>query len=216
MKEIFYDLLGANKILFIEINSHTNMATIPHILQNISNIFFIANFAAVYLLICLYFYYKTKKASNSAEYFSPIYYELTKIGICYALFGITFATLKFSFNLPRPFCSLSTDEFITIADISLERCLSSFPSAHTGLSLLCAYFAWPHLNKISKFLSCAVVLSVAISRITLAMHYPSDIIYSVLATVIIIIAGNFLHRFLYKPIFIPIKNIIIRLIFKRP
>lgn len=213
MFEVFYNLLSYNTSLFISLNHYTNMGILPTLLQAISSVFFIANFAVFYLATCIYFYYKVRKSDNPTIYFTPIYYELTRIGICYALFGCTFAALKFSVNLARPFCSLPATEFVTIANISIERCLSSFPSAHTGLSILVAYCLWPYINKNLKFLLCIIVPSVALSRITLAMHYPADILYSAIVTILVIITGNYLYKILQKPLVIPVKNLIIRLLF---
>jgi len=213
MLELFYNPMGYNTDLFLLLNHLTNISVLPIIFQAISSVFFIANFAAAYLATCIYFYYKTKKANDPTAYFQPIYYELTRIGICYALFGISFAALKFSINLPRPFCSLPVGDFITITNISIERCLSSFPSAHTGLSILVTHCLWPHLNKALQALMCIIILSVALSRITLAMHYPADIMYSAMVTIFVIITGNRLHNALRKPVLIPIKNAITKLLF---
>ncbi len=213
MLELFYNPMGYNTDLFLLLNHYTNINVLPTIFQVISSLFFIANFAVFYLAICIYFYYKIKKSNNPAKYFESIYYELTRIGICYALFGITFATLKFSINLPRPFCSIPAIDFITIADISLERCLSSFPSAHTGLAILVTYYLWTHINRPLKAISCVIVISVALSRITLAMHYPADILYSAIVTIIVIIIGNYLYGMLKIPVLTPIKKSITKLLF---
>jgi membrane-associated phospholipid phosphatase len=214
MLELFYNFGGYNKEIFIFINNLTNISFLPLILKAISSVFFIANFAAIYLIVCIYFYFKIKKSPNPAKTFEPIYYELVRIGACYAFFGITFSILKFSVNFPRPFCSLTPIDFTTIIDISLERCLSSFPSAHTGLAILAAYCLWPYMNRALKFTSCAIIFAVAISRMTLAMHYPADILYSAIVTLVVIIFSNYLFCVLKKPLIIPVKNWITPLIFK--
>ena len=213
MNTHFYNFFGLNETLFIQINQLTNKGFIPDILNAISSLFFIANFAACYIAVCVYFYFKTKKATDVEAYFTPIYNELFRIGTCYALFGFTFAGLKFSINMPRPFCSLEQAQFITTANTELERCLSSFPSAHTGLSILATYALWPHLNRSTKLFCCAIIALVAISRITLAMHYPADVIYSALVTLIIIAIGNIIYKTIKPSIVDPIKKHIIKLIF---
>lgn len=189
-----YNLYGLNKTLFLIINSYTNVSILPSFLQIISSMFFIANFAFCYLIACLYFYIQIRKLNNPTQTFIPTYFVLVRIGICYALFGLTYAAMKFSVNLPRPFCSLQTEDFKTIIDTTHERCLSSFPSAHTGLAILVAYCIWPYMGRKMKILSCIIIVLVAISRITLAMHYPADIIYSCILTMIIITAGNFIYN----------------------
>ena len=103
-------------------------------------------------------------------------------------------------------------DFMTIANTSLERSVSSFPSAHTGLSILVAYSLWPYMNTYLKGISCFVILAVAISRTTLAMHYPADIMYSILVTILIIFAGNFVFIILKNNAIKSIGNRIFRLI----
>jgi membrane-associated phospholipid phosphatase len=213
MFELFYHLSGLNETLFVKINQYTNIGAMPDVLSAISSLFFIANFALCYLLVCIYFYFKTKKAQDKEAYFTPIYNELVRIGTCYAIFGFTFAGLKFSINMPRPFCSLTPGQFITIANTELERCLSSFPSAHTGLSILVTYAIWPHANKYIKFFCCLIITTVATSRITLAMHYPADIIYSGIVTMLIIIIGNYIFKTLKPLVSDSLKRLIIKLIF---
>lgn len=199
-----------NQTIFYKINYLTNQSILPYILHIISNLFLISNFAIVYIVACCYFYFKIRHSSNAKELFTPIYQELVRIGLCYMIFGFTFAGLKFLTNIPRPFCSLTPDQFITIASIEYERCLSSFPSAHTGLSILTTHFVWRHINNVVKIMFCIISILVAISRITLAMHYPSDIIYSILVTCVIIRIGNGMFYMLKSVIIDPINNLIIR------
>ena len=202
-----------NEHLFILINKFTNFGIFPYILQQLSSIFFIGNFVIAYILACIFCYFKIRNSTNRSHEFYQNYQELTRIGTCYALFGFTFAALKFSVNLPRPFCSLADNEFVTIANLSAERCLSSFPSAHTGLALLITYCLWPHMNKFYKLLAGCIVILVALSRITLAMHYPADIIYSAIVTAIVIIAGNGIHSLAKSNIITPIGKFIFKHLF---
>lgn len=213
MAYFLYNWMGLNKFLFIFINKLTNVSCLPDILKIISDVFYIANFAIFYFAACLFFYFRTRLSQDKQSFFMKWYFDLVKAGIYYSLFGLTFAALKFLFNLSRPFCSLASEDFITIADTTLERCLSSFPSAHTGLSILVAYCLWPHMNRLLKFTGFLVILIVATSRITLAMHYPADIVYSAIITMLIIIAGNFIFKILKNIIIKPIGDKIFRLIF---
>lgn len=199
MHYIFYDFFGLNKAIFTYINHATNISILPNILATISNIFFIENFAVYYFALCLYCYYrlksdqhKVKKESLHSQKSQPdarfiiTYNKLVTIGTCYALLGFTYAAFKFGINMPRPFCSLTTSEFVTILDTSKERCLSSFPSAHVGLAIIIAYYLWPYLKNYQKTLATFLIILVGVSRITLAMHYPADIIYSIIIAFILI------------------------------
>jgi membrane-associated phospholipid phosphatase len=66
-----------------------------------------------------------------------------------------------------------------------------------------------------KMLACLVIALVAISRITLAMHYPADIIYSCLLAVIVIMLGNFIYDKFKEILIRPIGRIIVRVIFSK-
>ena len=212
---VIYNFFGINKEIFIFVNKITNVGIIPTLLKISSQFFFIGNFAAYYLIICLYCYFKLKKRSNPKIEFVPIYNQLVKAGTCYSLFGFAYAALKFGINLPRPFCSLTPSEFTTILDVTKERCLSSFPSAHTGLAILIAYYLWPYLTKYKKAIVLSLIVVVSISRITLAMHYPADIIYSILIAYLIIFFSNKLVDYMQNIIVKPIGKIIANILFGR-
>lgn len=214
MKKLLYDFEGINKSLFFIINKYSNTSYIPHILESFSNLFFISNFAIIYILASIYLAIKIKLSKNHHKCFINIYYNMTRIGMYYAIFGLSFAALKFSINLPRPFCSLETDEFITIINTNKERCLSSFPSAHTGLSILICYIISPYISQKFKIMIWTIVPIVAISRISLAMHYPSDILYSALITSVIILFTNHIYKKLRNILIKPIGKLIFGLIFK--
>ncbi len=109
------------------------------------------------------------------------------IGVSYTLFGFLYAFLKFYVNLPRPYCSLSANEFRTILDTSTSRCLSSFPSSHAGIGFMIAYFFWNHTNRIMvKIFLISIMFLVVLSRISLAMHYPMDIFYGIVFSYFVI------------------------------
>jgi len=212
MYNFIYDFYGYNKSIFIYINKLTNTSIIPKIFETISLFFSIEKFALYYLIACLYFYFKLKRGSFTNQAFFPRFNKLVEAGTCYALFGFTYAIIKFSINMQRPFCSLNSNEFTTIIDITKERCLSSFPSAHTGLAILISYYLWPCLNQYQKIITCILALLVATSRVTLAMHYPADILYSVFIVSIVIFLNNKLINSMQSKVINPIGKFIARLI----
>ncbi len=220
MHNIFYDFYGANKSIFVFINHISNASILPYILKIISNFFFIGNFVIYYFGLCLYFYWKLKKndfnqstAKSPEDNFITIYNQLFRIGMCYTIFGFIYAALKFGINLPRPFCSLPQEAFTTILNTSQERCLSSFPSAHTGLATMVIYYLWQYAKNYQKVLMVLLLILVAISRISLAMHYPSDILYSLLIILTIIKLNDVIFRLIHKKLIKPIGTFLFQLIF---
>ena len=121
----FYDLFGHNTELFITLNHFTNTSILPYFLQLISHIFEIYNFAICYVLFCLYQYFKIRKSTTPKADFDNIFYKLIEAGTIYAFLGLTYAFLKFTVNMPRPFCSLNPDQFISIANF--EKQTTSLP-----------------------------------------------------------------------------------------
>lgn len=216
MIQEIYNLFGYNKPIFIYINDLTNQGIIAIILQYISAIFFFANFPLFYILTAITIHIKIinkqKSGKDFTDFFNDNFALMTRIGMCYCLFFAIYVLLKFSVNMPRPYCSLNELEFSTIANITSERCLSSFPSAHTAFSILVIYFLWPYLNKPLRILAIIAPISVALSRMSLAMHYPSDILASAIIAPIIIMISNFIFSKIQKwEIFIKVK----RLVFKK-
>ena len=199
MFEFFYNLAGLNSQIFLTINHATNISILPRVLQLISWFFGIDKFAIYYILLAVYLIFKFRKLDSDSQVitFWLIFNKMTFVGITYAIFGFIYAALKFSINLPRPFCSLPVGSFHTIINTANERCLSSFPSAHTGLAVIITYFLWSYLRTSGKLTAIAIVLLVGISRMTLAMHYPSDIIYSFFIAFLVIMIGRvvYIHHY---------------------
>ena len=190
-----YNLFGYNTPIFIHLNELTNQGITPVVLKYISSIFFFANFPIFYLGSAIIIHIKIRNKQKSGEVIIDLFNEnfvlMTRILICYFIFCASYTLIKFSVNMPRPYCSLNEGDFFTIANTSSERCLSSFPSAHTAFSVLVVYFLLPYLNNKLKPLAILAPFSVALSRISLAMHYPSDILASALIAPLIIMVSNY-------------------------
>jgi membrane-associated phospholipid phosphatase len=177
MKELIYDFYGYNTEAFYAVNHACSKPFIQYILKYVSAIFDIEMFAVYYCIILGILSYRIFMLKQQDQY-SFCYDFMVKLGICYACLGFTYAILKFGINMPRPFCSLAESTFTTILDTSNERCQSSFPSAHTGLAFLITIFLWDYLKALPRMFLLSIVTLVAVSRIGLAMHYPTDILYS--------------------------------------
>lgn len=217
MFEAFYNFHGLNQEIFLFLNRITNIGILPYFLQIISFCFNITNFAVIYILYWIYFYIQLKRIKNFnqlQEAFWGKYNKLMEIGIIYTIFGLTFTALKFLVNFPRPFCSLALDSFVTIINLQLERCLSSFPSSHAGLAFLVTYFAWSYLNLLLKIIAICIIGLVSLARISLAMHYPADIIYGIIITAIVIVIGKRVFKIFAGNIIRSLGEFIINAVFR--
>jgi len=191
MKELLYDFYGYNSIIFYAINEFSIKYKLQVPLLYITQIFNIENFAIYYILAAIIGYIALL---NKVQKLSSYYDFMARLGISYACFGLLYALLKFTVDMPRPFCSLPIDSFITILDISKERCLSSFPSSHTGLAVLLTISFWKYSGIKIRLISLITIALVALSRITLAAHYPADIFYSLFISCFVYIISGLIYK----------------------
>lgn len=211
MKELIYDFYGGNIEIFYYINNTFHSTFYQHIFKYISAIFDIEMFAIYYCAILAILSYRIYSIKQYEQY-SFCFDFMVKLGICYTCFGFIYAALKFSVNMPRPFCSLPENSFVTILDISKERCLSSFPSSHAGLASLITIFLWNYIGSWIRISWIIIVTLVGISRMALAMHYPADIIYSIFIALAVYIVAIETYEILKNNIIEWIKNKIWKII----
>ncbi len=183
-----YNLGGWNKEIFLFLNNFFNqdIAPLPELFKFISYGFSIYSFAIIYILICLFYCHRLLNQEPDFNKFQTNINQLLQIGTCYTLFVFSFALIKFTANMPRPYCSLDPSLFYTILDTTKERCLSSFPSAHTGIAIMAIYYFPASAEIYYKALFYILAFLAILSRITLAMHYPADLLYTLVLTIFII------------------------------
>ena len=204
IKELFYDFYGYNQKIFCWINDAFNdqiFQLIFLILDSILQYYCLA----IYLLLILVIKFFRYNRENSLSMFN---YELLpkflyqrknfylEIIYIYVFFLACFTILKYSMNMPRPLCILPNEMFNSIIDLSSIRCNSSFPSAHSGLALIICYLLWEYfsLNRIEKIASIFFVIFVGISRIGLAMHFPTDVLFGYIFAIISILCGKYISK----------------------
>lgn len=196
IKHILYDLGGLNKSAFIILNNITNNCSLlPYILKYIGSIFWIWNYFIYLPIVFLIIIYASYKQRQPDRFYYQYSTWLSKFACAWAIVGLIYAFLKFSINMPRPFCSLLVEEFISIQDFTGERCLSSFPSAHSAMALISFYYlrqlwAYKRFAYTLDIIGASLVILVGLSRVTLAMHYPVDILYSYLIAAGVIIVSR--------------------------
>jgi membrane-associated phospholipid phosphatase len=95
-------------------------------------------------------------------------------------------------------------------DIAHERCLSSFPSSHTGLAILIALNIWPYIGSGMRIFSAFIIGLVALSRVGLAMHYPADIFYSIFIAILVFAISKLVYRLFEDNLIKWVKEYIIK------
>lgn len=197
LKEYFYDLEGYNVKIFLMIYNLAINYGLQKFLYFVSSLFFFLNFTVYYFIFVIFFIYKLKKLNNKTQFFDENIGKFFEVGIVYSLFIIFYAGLKYSVNLPRPFCSGDFINLISLVDFSKERCLSSFPSAHSGMAFVIAYYMWNYFSL--RLAAILVVFLVGFARIGLAMHYPADVAYGYLIAFLVIYFGKKINFSIFYP-----------------
>ena len=111
---------------------------------------------------------------------------LTAFSIGYLLDGMLVIGLKSLFDFPRPPAVFPPDGLIVVGTPEFHH---SFPSGHASFATLIAAVLWPTARKTAARVALAVfVLGVCLSRPYLGFHFPADVLFGSLKTLILVIA----------------------------
>lgn len=104
---------------------------------------------------------------------------LAPMVITYLIFVVWVSGLKHAMHMPRPFAILPEGSVNIMDSVRLnEEPFVSFPSGHASFSMMMLVMLWPLLNCYARAAGVAVLLWVGLSRISLGVHFPSDILTS--------------------------------------
>ena len=196
MKYIFYDLCGANICMFIKIYTIFNTWYFNYIFKIIAIVCSVYTFAIIYTITATYNLFFLKRNNHT---FLQLFHSFVEVGFIYSCIFFSYLIMKLSFFMQRPCCNENFSNLITQkADLNFAsiNCFASFPSAHTGMAVLISYIFLKYRNGgiLSKLLLFFLIILTGISRITLAMHYPIDVIYSIaIAWAICVLADKIIN-----------------------
>jgi len=108
--------------------------------------------------------------------------------------------LKHLLQIPRPFVALpQTSVFILDSVRNGENPFVSFPSGHAAFSMLMLASLWQILGKPGKIIGVFLLLLIGFSRVSLGVHFPSDIIISwILSFAAVCLVKFILSKFIFK------------------
>ncbi|MDX2074553.1 MAG: phosphatase PAP2 family protein [Alphaproteobacteria bacterium] len=185
LKPLLYDWAGANEVLFLAINSIRG-PQYDRFMQAISWIgeheHFPYYFAAVFAFAALSLLLKTMRGQRGKWFYMTSWLGvLLVLGVGYAATGAVTNTLKDYFAYPRPYVALvNTHQVHKLEATEPRDDFRSFPSGHVVFTTLMVMALTPMLSGLLAWGGVALIALMAWSRLSLGMHFPADVIASIL------------------------------------
>ena len=201
-KMLFYDWTGGNEALFQSINGIQGGEIYDSLMVHISRISDYKNFPYYFVLLlfcaCIDFGRRKFKKRGGANHTPVAWFGVLCVFLCaFAVDGAAVKVIKSTFAYPRPYVALEQNQ-VTLLDHRENDHADdhhSFPSGHVSFVTMMLSAVWPVLSKRKRWIGSACVLLVAWSRIAVGMHFPADVFYAALLSIIL----TFLTRwFMYK------------------
>lgn len=192
MKELFYEWNGANVWLFHAINDirfgWLDQVMLLGTALGDHNLFplYLGVLALMTLVVVNTPFQDTSHHRIRVSRWMAV---IAVFSLAYLLDGILIGYLKPLFDYPRPPLALPQGTFNVIGDPEYHR---SLPSGHASFAMLVTASLWPVLNHRWRIAGVVFVLWVGISRVSLGVHFPADVIagfLSSLAVVLLVYAG---------------------------
>ncbi len=184
-KEFFYDWMGGNEVLFLGINS-IHGTQYDQFMRTISWIgdhkHFPIYFAALFAYTVFSILWKAIRGKTGKWQYTGIWFGIfLMLVLGYGAMGLVTKELKDHFSYPRPYIALaSTGKVHTLEVINHEDDFRSFPSGHMAFTTFMVIVLSPVLGPLLSWCGFWFIILMGWSRIALGMHFPADVIGSVL------------------------------------
>lgn len=187
MKEIFYDWGGANVWLFHLINDiHSGWLDQFMLLgTELGDHKRFSIYLVCLMLVALFAL--NMQMQNLEQYQARVKRWVAVIAvfsIAYWLDGLVLGILKPFLDFPRPPLALRPD---TLHIIGTAEYHHSLPSGHSTFAMMVVSSLWPILGHKWRIAGFSFVLWVGLSRISLGMHFPADVIAGYLLSLSIVL-----------------------------
>ena len=190
MKAIFYDWGGANAWLFYLINGFHSpwwdrFMLAGTALSAHSNFPLYVATVALAGVIATGLRKKPRPREASLGWLSAV----CVFAWSYVVVGLLVAALKAGLDLPRPPLALPPG---SVHIVGAPEYRHSFPSGHSAFAMTVAASLWPVLRRGWKILAVLFVAWVGLSRVSLGVHFPADVVGSYALALLTVVAVRFL------------------------
>ena len=184
MKEWIYDWGGLNVVLFHAINAH-HAAWLDWIMLALTWVGDHDRSSAYLTVLALVTCWRYSRDPASPHTRAWVL-ALATLSIGCLLDGVLVIGLKSAFDIPRPPMVFSPDNLVVVGTAEFHR---SFPSGHASFAALVAAVLWPTTQNFGARIALVFfVAGVCLSRSYLGLHFPADVLFGSLKSLLVVIA----------------------------
>jgi membrane-associated phospholipid phosphatase len=184
MKEWLYDWGGLNVVLFHAVNAN-HAAWLDWIMLALTSAADHNRFPAYLAVLALatWWRFALDPASPPARAWVL---ALATFSIAFLLDGMLVLGLKDAFDFPRPPAVFPADGLVVIGTAEFHH---SLPSGHASFATLIAASLWPITRSLGGRIALVLfVVLVCLSRPYLGFHFPADVLFGSLKSLLVVIA----------------------------
>ena len=193
MKQVLYDWGGFNLWLFHAINNvrgefFDRLMELGTALGDHSQF---ELYVTLLAMACLWWLSRTIQRTP-AEVSARALAGLTVVAtfsLAYFVEGYLITWLKLSLDYPRPPLALLPKSFHLIAKPEFHH---SLPSGHATFAMTLGASLWPLFGRNGRLLLAAFVLWVGVSRVSLGVHFPADVLAGYLIGLLVVLTSRLL------------------------
>lgn len=200
MKEILYGWGGANEWLFHLINDvHSDILDKLMLLGSTlaeprlyPYYLAVAALGAIHIVISIPIDDNEKARQKGIDWLLA----LGVLSTSFVLNGFLVDFLKQWFAFPRPSAFFSADSIHLPGPAETSF---SLPSAHASFAMVLVASLWYRMNHVFRGISMFFLLWVGISRISLGLHFPADVLAGFLLGYLLVLLINWIIRTVFAP-----------------
>ncbi len=184
MKEWLYDWCGLNVVLFHAINAN-HAAWLDWIMLGLTWAADHNRFEPYIAIVALATWWRFSRDPAGPAARAWVL-ALATFSIGYLLDGMLVIGLKSAFDFPRPPVIFPPDSLVVVGAPEFHH---SFPSGHASFAMLVAAVLWPTARTLGARTALVLyVAGVCLSRPYLGFHFPADVLFGSLKSLLVVIA----------------------------